>query len=357
MVKAIGIGLVLWVSLACIPRAEAFGRNYHLKKTGERLAGLLVDHTANHGCDRRIYSPALGQKKDLYVYLPPGFDPHLRYPLMIWLHGLTGDEREFVEKALATIDKGIACGKLPPLIIALPDGSKKGHCGLFSAHSVFLNSRLGNFEDYLECDVWNFVNTHYPIHPDREAHVIAGVSLGGGAAYNHAIKWRHRYATVIGIFPPLNVRWMNCNGRYFANFDPDNWGWRTSVRWGHETVGRFYGFVRVPLRRLIYPIYGRGPDAIAKISRNNPIEMLDYYNVQPGELNMLVAYGGRDEFNMDAQIESFLYRARQKGLPVAVLYDPIGRHNTRTAESFFPAVSQYLAAQIAPYSPPMLVNW
>ena len=36
-----------------------------------RLRGKVVDHTANHGADRRIWSRSLYQRRDVYVYLPP----------------------------------------------------------------------------------------------------------------------------------------------------------------------------------------------------------------------------------------------------------------------------------------------
>ena len=68
-----------------VVRADVAGR------AADPVAGQVVDHTANHGVDRRIWSAALGQKRDLYVYVPPSFDPHQRYPVLLWLHGLSGD--------------------------------------------------------------------------------------------------------------------------------------------------------------------------------------------------------------------------------------------------------------------------
>jgi len=52
---------------------------------------------------------------------------------------------------------------------------------------------------------------------------------------------------------------------------------------------------------------------------------------------MHVAYGGRDEFNMDAQIESFLYVARERGLTVSVGYLPHGHHGRLRHTGFIPA--------------------
>ncbi len=320
-----------------------------------RLAGQLVEYTRQRGADRRLWSQALQQWRDLDVYLPPGYDPCHRYPILVWLHGITQDEQSFVREALADFDEAIACGRLPPMIIAIPDGSARGQQGFIGANPLFLNSRLGNFEDYVMQDVWGFMMRNYPIRPERAAHVIAGLSGGGGAAYRLAIKYRETFGVVFGLMPPLNTRWVDCHGRYFSKFDPNCWGWRTDVSRGREVVGRFLGgAVRIRLRQLLYPLYGRGPEALEELSRENPIEMIDLYQLRPGELEMFVGYGGRDQFNMDTQVESFLYVARQRGLCVAVKYEPRGRHNWATGQRLLSAALAWLAPRMAPFSEPCL---
>src|SRR5262249_13853907 len=118
---------------------------------------------------------------------------------------------------------------------------------------------------------------------------------------------------------------------------------------GHEVVGRFYGVIALRSRAFIDRLYGRGPQAVAQISRENPIEMLDTYHVCPGELAMYVGYAGRDNFNLDAQAESFLCCARQRGLCVAVEYDPPGGHALPPARRLMPGALQWLAGQLAPF--------
>jgi S-formylglutathione hydrolase FrmB len=321
-----------------------------LDRVNRRLHGTVIDYTHNHGADRRIWSAALCKPRDLYVYLPPCFDPHLRYPILLWLHGFAQDEQSFLE-VIPPLDEAIAAGKLPPMIIASPDGSLSGESSLLSAGSFFLNSRAGAFEDYLMHDVWGFLTSHYPIRPEREAHVLAGVSMGGGAAYNLAIKYRDCFKVVIGIFPPVNTRWVDCHCRYMGNFDPCCWGWRNHVGKGWEVVGRFYGVILIHLKQVVEPLYGLGPEALEGMSRENPIEMLDTFDVQPCQLAMYIAYGGLDQFNIDAQVESFLYRAREKGLCVAVGYDPRGKHDRPTARRLAPGVIDWLGPQLAPFGP------
>jgi S-formylglutathione hydrolase FrmB len=337
-----------WIgTLACtlvlglpLPPAQALGfrQTYH-------LAGTLVDYTANRGADRRMWSAALGAPRDLYVYLPPGYDPSRRYPLMIWLHGIAEDEDSFPADGLRYFDAAMAAGRLPPMIIALPDGTADGRNHPGAPRPMFLNSNIGAYEDYAAHDVFDFVQEHYPILPERQAHFIGGFSGGGAAAYRIAIKHRDRFAVVFAGSPPLNVRWLNCHGRYFANFDPDCWGWRTDIR-GHEVVGRFVGVVTFRLGRLVYPLYGKGPQAIEAMARENPIELLETEDVRPGELSMLVAYGGKDQFNIDAQVESFVYRVHERGMDITICYAPFGRHNLRHPHRFFPEIVEWLAPQV-----------
>ncbi len=119
-----------------------------------------------------------------------------------------------------------------------------------------------------------------------------------------------------------------------------------------EVIGKFAGgLVKVRANRFVGPIFGRGPEAVSGMSRENPIEMLVRYGVRPGELEMYVGYGAEDQFNIDAQVESFLYLARCMGLTVGVGYDKDGGHELATAERLLPGIVEWLAPRIAPYSP------
>jgi S-formylglutathione hydrolase FrmB len=343
---------VLLVLAASAPAAPApLWQRGQLERVNRRIAGQVLDFTANHGADNRLWSEALQEKRDLYVYLPPHFDPHRRYPLMLWLHGFAQDEGSFLSHVVEPLDQAIRDGKLPPMIVAAPDGSLRGLSGYFSAGSFYLNTPVGgDFEDYLMRDVWDFLFASFPLRPEREAHVIAGVSMGAGAAYNKAIKYRDRFAVVVGIFPPVNVRWSDCHGRYMANFHPDCIGWKTDFDKGLAPVARFYGVIVIRQRSVVFPLYGRGnPDTTALISRENPLEMLDALDVQEGQLAMYIAYGGKDQFNLDAQVESFLYRASQRGLTVGVGYEPHGRHDVATAMKLLPGVVEWLGGKMAAY--------
>src|SRR5438105_5904273 len=96
--------------------APASGQNLFLRgaldRTNRTLAGHVDDYTNNHGSDRRIWSAALCERRDLYVYLPPGFDPCKKYPIIVWLHGFAQDEQSFLYDVVPKLDRAMADGCL-----------------------------------------------------------------------------------------------------------------------------------------------------------------------------------------------------------------------------------------------------
>lgn len=322
-----------------------------LNYLNRQLAGQVHDYTANHGTDARIDAPSLGQRRDLYVYVPPGYDSTKRYPLIIWLHGLAQDEKSFLH-IVPGLDREIAAGRLPKCVIAAPNATVRGRASLREPPSMFLNSPLGRYEDFVIYDVWNHVVTHYSIRVEKQAHVLAGASMGAFGAYNLGIKHKDDYGVVAGVLPPLNLRYADARGRTTGSFDPNNFGWLNEYR-PNAALASFgpLGMVTVRERDIIAPVFGEGPDVIAKVAAENPAEMLASYDVKPGDLEMFAGYGQRDEFHFDAQTESFAAVARGRGLSVHTVMVPGGRHDKETAMRMMPTFVEWLGPKINRYSP------
>jgi S-formylglutathione hydrolase FrmB len=335
-------------ALSASPVQAGLFSHHELARINRGLHGTVFDFTHNHGADRRIWSQALCSRRDLYVYVPPGYDPSRQYPLAIWLHGAGQDERYFLQHIVQHLDQAIADGRLPPCIVAAPDGSILGRKSFYKMATFFANTDAGRYEDYLMIDVWNFLMENFSIHPDREAHALIGASMGGSAAFTQAIKHRDKIKIAVGFMPALNLRWVDCHGKYKSDFDPCCWGWRQKPK-PFEVIGRPNGIIAIRAYQLFGPEVGHGPDAMEKLSRFNPIEVMDEYDLQPGELDLYIAYGGKDEFNIPAQVESFLYRAKERGIEVGVQFDPNGRHDAVSARRWFPGALEWFAPRMAPY--------
>jgi S-formylglutathione hydrolase FrmB len=248
-------------------------------------------------------------------------------------------------------DAAIVEGKIAPFIVVAPDGSLHGRPSLFQIATFFANSDAGRYEDYLMIDVWNFMMKNFSIRPEREAHVLIGASMGGAAAFTCAIKHKDRVKIAMGFMPALNLRWVDCHERHDGPFDPNCWGWRERVR-PFEVIGRPKGLLKIRFHNLYGALIGCGPDAMAKLSQFNPIEVMDQYDLKPGDLDLYIAYGGKDEFNIMAHVESFLYRARERNIEIGVEYDPNGRHDEQTARRLFPAALRWAAPLVEPYRVP-----
>lgn len=340
------------------PPAQGFGGRHladgpvpDLNSLNAKLSGQVHDYTANHGADRRIVAAALNQRRDVYVYVPPGYDAAKRYPLVIWLHGLAQDEKTFLE-LVGEFDRGMSSGALPKCVIVAPDGTVDGRAALRAPVTLYLNSPLGRYEDYILYDVWNLATTNYNIRPERGAHVLAGASMGAFGAYNLAIKNKTEFGVVVGILPPLNLRYSDCRGRYHADFNPACFEFTTQYR-PNEPLAQFgpFGIVKIRQRQVLAPVFGEGPDVVSKIAAQNPAEMLAAYDLKPGELEMFAGYGQCDEFNFDAQTESFAYLARNRGLTVHTAMVPGGRHDRATGLALMPAFTEWIRPRLEPYAP------
>ena len=161
-------------------RAQLFNL-VNLDHLNNKLAGHIVDHTQNHGCDNRIFSPILGRPRDLYIYLPPNYNPAIAYPLVVFLHGRRMlMSTTFLDPTdIKKMDRQMADGLIPSVVIAAPDGTYQGRNRLTSTHSLWVNGLGGRFEDHVVDEVVPYVMAHHSIRPEREAHGLMGMSAAG----------------------------------------------------------------------------------------------------------------------------------------------------------------------------------
>ena len=166
-------------------------------RINQKLCGQVIDYTANHGQDHRIFSRVLNQPRDMYVYLPPGYDSKKIYPVLYYFHFSRVDERQFIGSgAIQELDRMIVAGVFPPTVVVCPDGTISGRNRLFEEHSFYINSNSGRFEDFLLTEVIPFINGRYSIRPERQAHGIIGLSSGGFGAMSIAIRHREYFGVV-----------------------------------------------------------------------------------------------------------------------------------------------------------------
>ena len=152
-----------------------------------------------------LWAGALGTRKELRVYLPPSYDaqPQRRYPVVYYLHGWTGNERNWVEVGrLDSIADSVMRAGVPEMIIAMPDGDDSWYTTWNTLENAAACRRdtvrtepassycvsWPHYDDYIVNNVVSHVDRKYRTKADREHRGIAGLSMGGYGAVTLAMN-------------------------------------------------------------------------------------------------------------------------------------------------------------------------
>ena len=123
-------------------------------------------------------SEAIGRDNEIGVYLPKDYDDpknkDVKWPLVVWLHGLFEDHMRFHERGGAEVlDQCVGEGKLPPCVFVSANGGRT---------SMYFNRKDQRWEDLITVDLLEHLNKTYRVSDKREQRAIMGVSMGGMAA-------------------------------------------------------------------------------------------------------------------------------------------------------------------------------
>jgi enterochelin esterase-like enzyme len=152
-------------------------------------------------------SKTVGTRRRVLVYTPPGYTASTKYPVLYLLHGIGGDEEEWRRGAnpQTILDNLIADGKVVPMIVVMPNGraqaNDRAEGNVFASAPAF-----AVFERDLIDDLIPFIESKYPVKPDRESRAIGGLSMGGGQALNFGLGNLDLFAWVGGFSSAPNTK-------------------------------------------------------------------------------------------------------------------------------------------------------
>jgi enterochelin esterase-like enzyme len=117
-------------------------------------------------------SESVGTIRKANVYLPPKYDASKKYSVLYLLHGIGGDEWEWVRdggKPNIIMDNLYADGKVADMIVVMPNGhaqkddSRAGGMGAFRAFGDFDKDLIGSLINYPD-EGHNFVVWKYGLY-------------------------------------------------------------------------------------------------------------------------------------------------------------------------------------------------
>jgi len=154
-------------------------------------------------------SKTVGTTRRFLIYTPPGFSKENKYPVLYLLHGIGGDEKEWLRGAKPEVifDNLYAEEKMQPMIVIMPNGramkDDRAAGNMFDSAKV---QAFANFEKDLLNDLIPFIESKYPVLKDREHRAIAGLSMGGGQSLNFGLGNLDKFAWIGGFSSAPNTK-------------------------------------------------------------------------------------------------------------------------------------------------------
>jgi enterochelin esterase-like enzyme len=157
----------------------------------------------------RYDSKTVGANRKALVYTPPSYSRSRKYPVLYLLHGIGGDEKEWLNggQPQVILDNLYADKKIEPMIVVMPNGRamKDDRVGknMMAPDKV---QAFATFEKDLLNDLIPYIEKKYPVIRDREYRAIAGLSMGGGQSLNFGLGNLDWFAWVGGFSSAPNTK-------------------------------------------------------------------------------------------------------------------------------------------------------
>ena len=154
-------------------------------------------------------SKTVGANRRAIIYTPPAFSRNKKYPVLYLLHGIGGDEKEWLRggQPQVILDNLYAEKKIEPMIVVMPNGrAMKDDSPGKNIMAPDKVAAFATFEKDLLNDLIPFIEKKYPVIRDREHRAIAGLSMGGGQSLNFGLGNLDTFAWIGGFSSAPNTK-------------------------------------------------------------------------------------------------------------------------------------------------------
>jgi len=171
---------------------------------------VVRSNIAHGAIDSITYnSKTVGSTRKALVYTPPGYNKENKYPVLYLLHGIGGDEKEWLNggQPQVILDNLYADKKIEPMIVVLPNGramkDDRAIGNIFDGEKV---AAFATFEQDLLVDLIPFIENNYPVFQSYEHRAIAGLSMGGGQSLNFGLGNFEKFGWIGGFSSAPNTK-------------------------------------------------------------------------------------------------------------------------------------------------------
>lgn len=154
------------------------------------------------------YSSVSEDERKANVILPPGYDKNKKYPVLYLLHGIGGNEYEWLGgNPNEVINNLVATGKAKEMIVVIPN-IRVRHKSVTTPPEFFSVEHFKEFDKFLpelRDNLMPYIEKHYAVLPGRKNRAVAGLSMGGRSALHVGINLVNHFAYIGALTPAIGV--------------------------------------------------------------------------------------------------------------------------------------------------------
>ena len=169
-----------------------------------------------YGSVQRIeyYSTTTEKMRKANIILPANYTESKQYPVLYLLHGIGGDQNEWLKGATPEIIVGNLTAKeqAKEMIIVIPNCRARANDSATTEFTLEHYAAFDNFINDLRDNLMPYVKDHYSIATGRKNTAIAGLSMGGRESLNIGLNMTDTFDYIGAFSPGYGVFAYSANG-------------------------------------------------------------------------------------------------------------------------------------------------
>ncbi len=160
------------------------------------------------------YSTTTGKKRKANIILPADYTTEKRYPVLYLLHGISGDENEWLDQGRPKYIIGnlTAQGLAKEMIVVIPNCRARANDQATGEFSLDHYAAFDNFINDLRVNLMPYVKENYSIAEGRKNTAIAGLSMGARESLNIGLHMPETFGYIAAFSCGYGVFAYSANG-------------------------------------------------------------------------------------------------------------------------------------------------
>lgn len=163
---------------------------------------------------QQYYSTTTEKDRKVNIILPAGYTEEKKYPVLYLLHGIGGDQNEWLNGGNpdAIVGNLTAEGLAKEMIIVIPNCRARANDSATTDFDLDHYAAFDNFINDLRDNLMPYMAEHYSIATGRENTAIAGLSMGGRESLNIGLNMTDTFGYIAAFSPGYGVFAYTANG-------------------------------------------------------------------------------------------------------------------------------------------------